>query len=139
MGVVEKNPLASDNDWEEITEGGDAAIEEWIDEQMAGRTCAIVLIGGSTAGRKWINYEIEKAWNDGKGLLGVFIHDLKNAEGKQGSKGLNPFDYLTFSDGAKLSTRVRAYDTPYTTSTYVYDFIKENLADWVEKAVADRK
>jgi len=84
MGVVEKNPLASDNDWEEITEGGDAAIEEWIDEQMAGRTCAIVLIGRGTAGRKWINYEIEKAWNDGKGLLGVYIHGLKNVEGKTG-------------------------------------------------------
>jgi hypothetical protein len=137
MGVVEKNPLASDNDWEEITHGGDPAIESWIDAQMKGRTCAIVLIGSKTAGRKWINYEIVKSWNDGKGVFGIYIHGLKNKDGQQSSKGQNPFDYLSFSNsGEKLS--IKAYDTPYTTSTYVYDFIKENLGGWVETAIADR-
>jgi hypothetical protein len=139
MGVVEKNPLASDNDWEEITGGGDPAIESWIDAQMKGRTCAIVLIGSKTAGRKWINYEIVKSWNDGKGVFGIYIHGLKNKDGQQSSKGQNPFDYLSFSNsGEKLSTKIKAYDTPYTTSTYVYDFIKENLGGWVETAIADR-
>ena len=28
----------------------------------------IVLIGESTANRKWINYEITKSWNDHKGV-----------------------------------------------------------------------
>jgi hypothetical protein len=140
MGVVEKNPLASDNAWEEITEGGDPAIEAWIDAEMKGRTCAIVLIGNGTANRKWINHEIVKAWNDGKGVIGIHIHGLKDKSGDQTPKGANPFDYLHFSgSGALLSTQIKAYDPPYTTSTYVYDFIRQNLSDWVETAIAARQ
>lgn len=139
MGIVEKNPLASDNKWEEITEGGDPAIESWIDGQMKGRTCAIVLIGSGTANRKWINYEIAKAWNDGKGIFGIYIHGLKNRDGQQSSKGANPFSYLTFSGSSTtLSSKIKTYDPPYTTSTSVYDFIKQNLSDWVETAIRER-
>ena len=63
MGVVDGNKPAADNDWETITRGGDEAIERWIIDQLKGRSCAIVLIGQNTAGRKWINYEISTAWN----------------------------------------------------------------------------
>lgn len=62
MGVIEGNKPASDNDWEDVKAGGDSAIQKWIDGQLSGKTVAIVLIGQNTAGRKWINYEIEKAW-----------------------------------------------------------------------------
>ncbi len=30
MGVIEGNAPVSDNEWEEITGGGDEAIEQWI-------------------------------------------------------------------------------------------------------------
>jgi len=52
-------------------------------------------------------------------------------------KGSNPFDEFTVSD-EKLSKIVKAYDPPYSTSTYVYDHIKENLEDWVEEAIKIR-
>jgi hypothetical protein len=77
MGVIEGNQPVSDNDWEQIKKGGDVAIKKWINEQLNGRSCTIVLIGTNTAERKWIKYEIEKTWNDGKGLLGIYIHNLK--------------------------------------------------------------
>jgi hypothetical protein len=92
IGVVEGNVPASDNDWETIKKGGDKAIQNWIDNQLNGRSCAIVLIGQNTAGRKWINYEIKKSWEDGKGLLGIYIHRLKDRNGLQSSQGSNPFD-----------------------------------------------
>ncbi len=41
-------------------------------------------------------------------------------------------------DNRKLSDIVKAYDPPYMTSTYVYDYIKENLAKWVEEAIQIR-
>ena len=137
MGVVEGNPAVSDNDWEAITRGGDAAIKKWIDEQIHGKSCAIVLIGTNTAGRKWIKYETKKAWDDRKGLLGVYIHNLKNRDGEQSSKGKNPFNGFTVGE-ENLSDIVKVYDPPYKSSTYAYNHIADHIADWVEEAISIR-
>jgi hypothetical protein len=104
---------------------------------MNGRSCAIVLIGTNTAGRKWITNEIKKAWVDGKGVLGVYVHNLLDSGQKQSSIGANPFASLTLGDKS-LSSIVSAYDPPYSTSKNVYDYIKENLANWIEYAVHTR-
>jgi hypothetical protein len=139
MGSLEGNPPCSDNDWEEITKGGDTAIETWIDGQLTGKSCAVVLIGSGTAGRKWIDYEIKQAWNAGKGLLGVYIHTLQDAKQQQSTKGNNPFDSFTLNKGkTKLSSVVKAYDPPYNISANVYSNIKDNIADWIEEAITIR-
>ena len=139
IGAVEGNQPAKDNDWETITKGGDKAIEKWIDDQMNGRSCVVVLIGAGTANRKWINHEIVKGWNAGKGVLGIHVLNLKNSEGKTSAKGTNPFDHVTLnSNGAKLSTIVKVYDPPGATSTDVYAHIKNNLEGWIEAAIAIR-
>jgi MTH538 TIR-like domain (DUF1863) len=138
-GVVEGNRPVSDNDWETITRGGDSAIQRWIDEQLSGTSCAVVLIGNATAGRKWIKYEIEKAWNDGKGVVGIYVHNLKDVSGDQSAKGRNPFvDFTMKRDNKKLSDIVKAYDPPFVTSTSVYDHIKTNLDRWAEEAISIR-
>ena len=139
MGVVEGQPLLSANAWEDVEKGGNDAIKKWIDEQMSGKSCVVVLIGNQTAGRKWVKYEIEKGWNDGKGAVGVYIHNLKNLSGNQDAKGRNPFEDFTLCEGSKkLSSVVKTYDPPYSTSTDVYDHIKENLEGWVEEAITIR-
>ena len=137
MGVIAGNQPASDNDWETVKRGGDAAIKRWIAGQMKGRSVAIVLIGEKTAGRKWIKYEIQKAWDDGKGVLGVYVHNLKDSNSNQSSQGQNPFDDFNLN-GTKLSSIVKAYNPRYSTSTYVYNHIKDNLADWIETAIEIR-
>jgi MTH538 TIR-like domain (DUF1863) len=140
IGAIEGNAPATGNDWEAIERGGDAAIQRWIDDQLYGRGCAIVLIGSHTAGRKWISYEIEKSWNDGKGVLGIYIHRLKDRNGNQSAKGQNPFDGFTMERGnTKLSSLVKAYDPPQYESTAVYDYIKTNLSTWVENAIRFRQ
>jgi hypothetical protein len=140
IGALEGNRPASDNDWESITSSGEAAITRWIDEQMTGRSCVVVLIGSQAAGRKWINYEIRKGWNDGRGLLGIYIHRLKNLQGLQSAKGANPFDGFTLGkDKRPLSRVVQAYDPPFTDSKLVYGYIRENLAAWFDEAVAIRQ
>ncbi len=139
MGVIEGNAPASDNDWEAVKKGGDAAVQKWIDGQLDGKSCVVVLIGANTAGRKWINYEIETGWNNGKGVFGVFIHGLKDLDSKQSQKGANPFDEFTMKrDGAKLSSIVRAYDPLCFDSKQVYAYIKQNLAAWMEEAITIR-
>lgn len=141
MGVIEGNKPVSDNAWETITGGGDKKIREWIDGQLEGKSCAIVLIGANTAGRKWIDYEIKSAWNEGKGLLGVYVHNLEDQNEKQSGKGKNPFvGFEVATNGFKqaLSGVVTAYDPPFTTSKYVYADIKEKLARLVEDAIRIR-
>lgn len=140
MGVIEGNRPVSDNDWEQIKRGGDKAIQKWIDEQLKGKSCTIVLIGAKTAGRKWIDYEIEKSWNDEKGVLGVYVHNLLDADKNKSAKGENPFAHFTMKrDNKKLSSIVKAYDPPYSNSKNVYAYIKENLATWVEDAISIRE
>lgn len=139
MGILEGDAPVSDNEWEKITKGGDEAIKKWIDSEMSGKSCLVVLIGAETANRKWINYEIIKAWNDKKGVLGIYIHNLKNAEREKTYKGGNPFDHIIFGDtGPKLSTRVKVYDPPDSDSSRVYSYIEQNMADWVEDAIKIR-
>jgi len=136
MGVVEGNKPASGNEWETITGGGPKAIQKWIDNQLYGKSCNVVLIGENTAGRKWINYEIETAWNDGKGVVGVYIHKLKDLDGYQSSKGRNPFDDFTMDvNQAKLSSIVKAYNPPYSNSKDVYAYIRDSLEYWIEEAI----
>lgn len=139
IGALEGNQPANDNDWEEVTSGGDEAIKRWISEQMHGRSCTVVLVGEKTAGRKWIDYEIEKSWNDGMGVVGIRIHGLKDRNGKISNKGRNPFENLTLESGKKLSEIVECYDPPGNTSQDKYDSISNNLENLVEEAIKLRK
>lgn len=138
IGAVEGQPLLSSNAWEEVKRGGDKAIEKWINDNMAGKSCVAVLIGERTATRPWVKYEIKKAWQDGRGVLGVYIHGLKDAGGTQATKGSNPFSQFTVG-GEAMTKYAIAHDTPYTSSTYVYNHIKENLETWIEEAIDLRK
>ena len=99
MGVVEGNRPVSDNDWEDISGGGEKKIKKWIDDQLDGRSCTVVLIGSGTAGRKYINYEIIQSWVRGKGIFGIYIHNLKNLKGDKAAKGRNPFSLLRWNHG----------------------------------------
>lgn len=137
MGKIEGNTVVSSNSWEEVTSGGDKAIEKWIDDNMSGKSCVVVFVGKNTAGRKWIKHEIKKAWADGKGIFGIYVHNLKDNDGNQTTKGNNPFDEFTVN-GKKLSTIVKCYDPPFSISTNVYNHIKENIEDWIEEAIKIR-
>lgn len=96
-----------------ITEKGEFATERWINAQFYGRTCLVVLIGPGTAGRNWINYEINKAWTDNKGVVGIYVHNLKDRLGNQSAKGANPFDRFMIDGGARrLSEVAPPVETP---------------------------
>lgn len=139
MAAVEGNTPVSDNEWEAITKNGSTAIRKWIDEQMDGKSCTIVLIGANTAGRLWIHYEIEKSWNEGRGLLGINIHGIKDEHGNPSFLGKNPFeDFIMEKSTTRLSNIVRVYNPPYYYSTNVCHYIGQNLKTWVEEAIAIR-
>lgn len=97
MGVIEGNTPVSPNEWEQVKRTGDKAIEKWIDDNMKYRSCVVVLVGSETASRPWVQYEIKKAWADGKGLLGIYIHNIRDPRNGTCSKGSNPFSQFTLN------------------------------------------
>ncbi len=140
IGVLDGNTPVSDNDWETVTNGGEAAIKKWISDQMYGRTCTVVLIGSNTANRKWINHEIVESWDSKMGVVGIHIHGLRDLNQQTSAKGQNPFSYVGYGNtGKKLSSIVKCYDPPGSTSKERYAWISKNLASAVEEALQIRK
>jgi hypothetical protein len=131
IGAIEGNTPVSANDWEEVKRKGDNFIEKWIEDNMKYRSCVVVLVGEETANRKWVKYEIEKAWNDGKGLVGIYIHNLKCPRNGKCNQGPNPFDEFNFKDGKKLSSVVKCHNP---NSFDAYNDIAKNIENWIETA-----
>ena len=135
IGALDKNPLVAPNKWEELKRKGDKAVENWIDSNLKGKSCLIVLIGENTANSKWVDYEIRQAWNSGKGVVGIYIHNLKDLNGNRANKGQNPFDSIKLKNGNKLSNHVTCHSTSFTNA---YQDIANNLEDWIEDAITSR-
>lgn len=76
--------------WEESKKKGDAFIKAMIDEGLKNTAVTVVCIGGATAGRKFINYEISQSIARGNGLVGIQIHELKDRFGQTDSVGTTP-------------------------------------------------
>src|SRR6266496_889264 len=103
--------------WEEAKKKSDDAVKRLIDKGLEGTSVTVVCIGAKTAGRKLINYEIEKSIARGNGLVGVQIHHLKDKDGSVDLAGATP-------------AGLNAYK--------VYKYTdKESLAKWIERAARD--
>jgi hypothetical protein len=115
--------------WESVKRQGHAAIERWIDNELNGTSVTVVLIGSETANRPWINYEIIESVKRGNGLLGVYIHNVRDLNGVTDAQGPNPFDYLNWDNGrgARLSATYFTYD-------WVLNSGRQNLSTWIETA-----
>jgi hypothetical protein len=105
--------------WEKAKAQGDAAIKRLIDDALSRTTVTAVLIGTYTAGRRWVNYEIGESIRLGKGLLGIYIHNIEDFYGNTAAKGSNP-----------LPSRYDTYD-------WVNDDGYKNLGSWVDDAYDD--
>jgi hypothetical protein len=138
MGAVEGQQLLTGQKWEEVKKSGKAAVEKWIDEQMRGKKCLVVLVGTHTAGRPWVQHEIKKAWDDKLGVVGIRIHGLKDLDTQTTSaKGANPFSSLTLN-GTLFDSIVTCYDPPGADSKAVYASISNNIESLVQQAVKIR-
>lgn len=135
MGAIEGNELVAPNNWEQIKRSGEYAVKKWINDNMRYKSCVVVLVGSETANREWVNYEIRKAWNEGKGLFGIYIHNLKDPRTGTCKKGANPFDNVLLKNGQKLSSLVPCYDP---NSWDAYNDIAKNLENWVDFAIKSR-
>ena len=99
--------------WEEAKKKGDAAVKKLIDAGLQNTSVTVVFIGAKTAGRKFINYEIEKSIERGNGIVGIQIHHLKNQNGEVDSPGATPkkledggYKVYKYVDQDKLAKRI---------------------------------
>ncbi|MFL1465949.1 TIR domain-containing protein [Marinobacter sp. HN1S83] len=135
IGSIEGNSPTTPNEWEKLKRTGKRAVENWIDQNMKYKRCIIVLIGSETADRPWVEHEIIKAWNDGKALIGIHIHNVKCPRNGADRKGRNPFDLIKFDDGRKLSSVVPCYDPDPVSA---YRDISNNISRWIVHAIQNK-
>jgi hypothetical protein len=136
MGKIEGQQVLDSNDWEKVKKSGEFAVKSWINRQMDNMDAVIVLVGSQTANRKWVNYEISRAWDNKKPIIGLYINKLKNKDGEQSSKGENPFKYITLSGGDKLDKYIPCINPVGTSSSDTYCWIKENIDNITTQAIA---
>ena len=87
---------------------------------MKGTSVTVVLIGTLTSEREYVQYEIDQSWDKKNGLIGVYMHNMKDQNHKTEKKGENPFVKLGYKG-------IRTYD-------WVNDNGYENLGKWIEAA-----
>jgi hypothetical protein len=139
MNALEGQALCSANDWEEVKRKGEASIKKWIDNQMNGKTCVIVLAGSQTASRPWVIHEISKGWNDKRGVLGIRIDKLLGTDRQPSTPGINPFTKVTFTGTQRTLAEVAPLKTPAgAESKAVYASIASNIEAWIEEAIRIR-
>lgn len=119
---------------EEVKKKTDEAIYRWIDKQLENTTVTCVLIGEKTYNSKFVLYEIQKSIQRKNGLLGIYIHNLKDKYGSQGIKGINPFEHPDIGFTPANTTE----NLPYPcASYYIWNWSNEdwkNFGIWIEKA-----
>lgn len=114
--------------WEQLERQGEEAINRWIDRQLNGSSVTAVLIGKETSERKWVRREIEKSYEKGNGLVGIYIDGVRDKGGCTDDRGKNPLSiYRRKSDGKLLSE-------VYPVCDWVRDDGRSNFGDWVERA-----
>jgi hypothetical protein len=77
--------------WEEAKAKSDSTIKRMIDDALHGTSVTVVFIGAQTAGRRFINYEIDKSIERANGIVGIQIHHLKNEDSETDETGDVPY------------------------------------------------
>lgn len=122
-------------DFEKVEKQGATAIKRWIDDQLNGTSVTVVLIGSDTCNRDYVKYELQKSFEKGNGIVGIYIHQLKDLQGNVSDKGSNHFGEIgkdSKGNSVYISSDYPCYD-------WVSDNGYQNLGKWVEEAAAKLK
>jgi MTH538 TIR-like domain (DUF1863) len=130
---------------------GDEALKRFLTKELEGSSVVCALIGAETAWRRWVRYELVRGFQQGKALLGVKIHQLRNQDSMVDFAGTNVleclgyeldesnvtirFKHLTggkwewFSDLPTMQYSALPYVLPNPNATFAYLF---NTYDYVD-------
>jgi len=134
MGALDGQEILKSQDWEDVKRKGDQAIKDWIATQMSYKKAVVVLVGNQTANREWVKYEIGKAWDDRKPLVGIRIHGLADSNGNTDTAGADPFSKIKLQNGNTVADYISLKNPAGSTSKEVYASIAANIESWVDSA-----
>lgn len=140
VGKGENNTFVDGAAWEEVKKKGDVAVKAWIDGELKDTSVTVVLIGKHTATRRWVKYEISESYKRGNGLLGIYIHGIKDQNLKSSWwPGRNPLSDVeveitqSFFGLFNYRTMERLSDL-FPTYYWYDDDGRANLPKWIEAA-----
>ena len=117
--------------FEQVKRQGDAAVKRWIDKQLEGTSVTVVLIGGETLKRPFVQYEICESLKRGNAVIGVYInkiHDMLSASTSYSCDKHTVIGYYNDNSPAHFDDVCDG----------IYDYIDnngyKNLGDWIETA-----
>lgn len=123
--------------WESTKRTGENSLKRLINSGLQNTSVTVVLIGTETSERKWVKYEIEKSYERGNGILGIYIHNVKDRTGKTDLKGHNPFDSFTVEQPSRFSYIPKTYVSMsqiFPTYDWFYNDGYNHFSKWVEDA-----
>ena len=106
--------------WEKIKRKGELAVREWVGKQLEKTSVTVVLIAAETSSRQYVHYAISQSLKRNNGVVGIYIHNIRDRNGIRGRKGGDPFVHLG-------QENLKIYD-------WENDNGKKNLISWVEDA-----
>jgi hypothetical protein len=77
-----------------------------------------------------VKYELQKSYEKGNGMLGIYIHQCKDLSGKTDSKGSNHFGEI----GKDASDNAVYFSSAYPCYDWVDDDGYTNMGTWIETA-----
>ncbi|TDS85870.1 TIR domain-containing protein [Nesterenkonia aurantiaca] len=101
--------------WENLKSSGDSALATLVLNGLKHTAVTAVLIGPETAHREWMQYEIRSTLKRGNGLLGIYIHNISDQDGRTAPQRPKP-----------VAARHPTYDR-------VFDHGNHNLGKWVQE------
>lgn len=117
-------------EFEKIKNQGSEKVKEWIRNQLSYTSVTVVLIGSETNSREYVKYEIEESYKRGNGMLGVYIHNLKDKDGKTSEKGSNLFGEI----GKDSNGNSIYFSVEYPCYDWIDDDGYNNMGSWIESA-----
>ena len=110
---------------------GDDGIAGEIDRRLAQTSVTVVLVGAETSRRNYVGFEIRRSHEIGIRMFGIFIHNMKDENGRTDTWGENPFASWSCPKFGETVLLSQIYPVPY-------DWVKhngsENIAAWIREA-----
>lgn len=116
--------------FEKVEKEGEAAVKKWIDGQLSGTSVTVVLIGSQTSQREYVKYELQRSYEKGNGMLGIYIHQCKDLSGKTDTMGSNSFGEI----GKDANGNSVYFSISYPCYDWVNDDGYNNMGKWIEAA-----